>query len=108
MIGIFGGLLVLLPLTKFLGKSPGRGGAPGLADQSCQGPKLILHVGPKKTGTSALQDFLVQRATWLDEEWAIGVGFREVKVAAYDLAIPLWEENRIEKDKCEPKQNLDY
>ncbi|CAE7734383.1 unnamed protein product [Symbiodinium sp. CCMP2592] len=85
----------------------GNPGAPAPADQSCQGPKLILHVGPKKTGTSALQDFLVQRATWLDEVWAIGVGFREVKVAAYDLAIPLWEENRIEKDKCEPKQNAE-
>ena len=80
--------------------------APAPVVQSCQGPRLILHVGPGKTGTSALQDFLVKRATWLDEEWGIGVGFRQSKAAAYDLAIPLCEENRVEKDKCEPKQNL--
>eukprot|EP00439_Symbiodinium_sp_Y106_P059801 s1495_g8.t1 len=81
--------------------------APAPVVQSCQGPRLILHVGPGKTGTSALQDFLVKRATWLDEEWGIGVGFRQSKAAAYDLAIPLCEENRVEKDKCEPKQNAE-
>ncbi|OLQ04648.1 hypothetical protein AK812_SmicGene12254 [Symbiodinium microadriaticum] len=102
-----------------LGSSPSEGMADGSFSalppapppapvvQSCHGPRLILHVGPGKTGTSALQDFLVQKATWLEEEWGIGVGFRQSKAAAYDLAIPLCEENRVEKDKCEPKQDAE-
>ncbi|CAE7200063.1 unnamed protein product [Symbiodinium sp. CCMP2456] len=32
---------------------------------TCKGPKLIIHVGPPKTGTTAIQEFLVKNAGWL-------------------------------------------
>ena len=75
-------------------------------DAVCKGPRLILHVGPKKTGTSALQKLLVKYGTYLENQWSVSVGFDEPKSAAYHLAIPLWKENRVENG-CESKQNAE-
>ncbi|OLQ02807.1 hypothetical protein AK812_SmicGene14303 [Symbiodinium microadriaticum] len=41
----------------------------------CKGPKLIIHVGPQKTGTTAIQEFLVKTSGWLQEQWGVSVGF---------------------------------
>ncbi|CAE7734444.1 unnamed protein product [Symbiodinium sp. CCMP2592] len=41
----------------------------------CKGPKLIVHVGPQKTGTTAIQEFLVENAGWLQEQWGVSLGW---------------------------------
>ncbi|CAE7591541.1 unnamed protein product, partial [Symbiodinium sp. CCMP2456] len=51
----------------------------------CVGPRLILHVGPHKTGTTAFQEFLIKHADWLKEEFGVTVGFREAKEGAGKL-----------------------
>jgi len=56
----------------------------------CKGPKLILHVGPPKTGTTAIQEFLVKNADWLQEQWGITVGFHSKgKAVAEYIVHPL-------------------
>ncbi|CAE7851108.1 unnamed protein product, partial [Symbiodinium microadriaticum] len=40
----------------------------------CRGTRLIVHVGPQKTGTTAIQDFLDQNADWLRTQ-GLSVGF---------------------------------
>ena len=37
------------------------------------GGRLVVHVGPHKTGTSSTQYFLVQNAAWLNETYGIKV-----------------------------------
>ncbi|OLQ04671.1 hypothetical protein AK812_SmicGene12242 [Symbiodinium microadriaticum] len=51
----------------------------------CVGPRLVLHVGPHKTGTTAFQEFLIKHADWLKEEFGVTVGFREAKEGAGKL-----------------------
>ncbi|OLQ04643.1 hypothetical protein AK812_SmicGene12234 [Symbiodinium microadriaticum] len=41
----------------------------------CSGPKLILHVGPYKTGTTALQSYLRAHGDWLQDAMGITVPF---------------------------------
>ena len=40
----------------------------------CRGTRLMVHVGPQKTGTTAIQDFLDQNADWLRTQ-GLSVGF---------------------------------
>ncbi|CAE7634042.1 unnamed protein product [Symbiodinium sp. CCMP2592] len=40
----------------------------------CRGTRLVVHVGPQKTGTTAIQDFLDQNADWLRTQ-GLTVGF---------------------------------
>ncbi|CAE7264490.1 unnamed protein product [Symbiodinium natans] len=100
-------LCVLLPLAKLaptLGRSidgadkreqRGRGHTSFVSQAStsqmpCKGPKLILHVGPPKTGTTALQEFLVKNAGWLQDQWGVSVGFHgREKAVGKNIAHPL-------------------
>ena len=51
---------------------------------------MILHVGPPKTGTTAIQEFLVKNADWLQEQWGITVGFHSKgKAVAEYIVHPL-------------------
>ena len=53
-----------------------KGGVVRAAPAACPGPRLIIHVGPPKTGTTALQNFLGTQASWLQEEFGVTVGFQ--------------------------------
>ncbi|CAE6914284.1 unnamed protein product [Symbiodinium sp. CCMP2456] len=45
----------------------------------CSGPRLLFHVGPAKTGTSALQHFLFTEQQWLEHSWNVGAAMNGVK-----------------------------
>lgn len=57
-----------------------------LSAESCRGPRLIIHVGPHKTGTTSLQTFLVEKAAWLESEYGVSVGFSKAKQGSYEIA----------------------
>ena len=57
---------------------------------ACAGPSLIVHVGPQKTGTTAIQKFLIQNAGWLRDEFGLSLGFRGfAKATARFIVEPL-------------------
>ncbi|CAE7714750.1 unnamed protein product [Symbiodinium sp. CCMP2592] len=57
---------------------------------ACTGPKLVVHVGPQKTGTTAIQKFLIQNAGWLRDEFGLSLGFRGfAKATARFIVEPL-------------------
>ena len=49
------------------------GGVGGLAGGVVVGGRLVIHVGPHKTGTSSTQYFLVQNVAWLNKTYGIQV-----------------------------------
>jgi len=57
-----------------------------LAAEICRGPRLIIHVGPHKTGTTSFQTFLVEKAAWLESEYGVSVGFSKAKAGSYEIA----------------------
>ena len=60
------------------------------AERACEGPRMLIHVGPHKTGTSAFQNFLVENEAWLKEKWGVSLGFRgHPKATGRDIGRPI-------------------
>ncbi|CAE7220473.1 rplV [Symbiodinium sp. CCMP2592] len=59
-------------------------------ERVCKGPRLVVHVGPHKTGTSAFQYFLMSNEAWLQNRWGVSLGFRgNPKATGRDIARPI-------------------
>ncbi|CAE7734476.1 unnamed protein product [Symbiodinium sp. CCMP2592] len=97
-LAILAALCAMTPLTEVT-KNPQRGESQDSTQKNheilnspvpCKGPRLIVHVGPHKTGTTALQEFLMNNRGWLRKKWGVAVGYTGgPKNAAYSMAIPL-------------------